>query len=384
MAAESRFDAELARMIQHGFVLLEDVCSECKTPFISSASVQKFCIGCHRFQISVKCMSGASLVELSMSPTDTILSLKQAVFAANAEYPVARLQLFHSANGMFDPFDNTSTFASLGIVVDSVLDALVLDVEQPNQAAMLVQEHVEFPPSTGVSCNMMPVRIGDHSSFPPEFRQYAPLVDACGIEDRERGRIGYLTVTESTVLVDGPQRRGGIHTESPGRFVFRGSGREFDKGQGANDGIYRWGCGVIRGYEKMTIDPKAPRQSWQRRYGGIYMASTVDASCEVWDTFVKAPGKLGSCEHLREKLGAGHKMRAGELWWITDRTPHEALSIPAGTHRQYFRFVTNELSMWYSKHNTANPLGIEADCPISHENKFITEEFDSNDSEAFS
>jgi hypothetical protein len=384
-ARVDELSAELARMMKRGFTMLDDVCSECSTPLVGNASVQRFCIACRpHFRISVKSMTGATLVSLLMSPVDTVMNLKEAVSAAEPAFPVARLQLVHMASGNFEPLDNAATFASLGIVADGTeLDAVLREVEQPTQAAVLVKTYIEFPPSTGVSCNMMPVRIGDHASFPPEFRQYAPLVDACEINQEEHGQIGYLTVTESTVLVDGPQRRGGIHTESPGALPRDARySNEFDKGQGGNEGIYRWGCGIIRGYEKMTLDPSKPRSPWsQGRSGGIYMASTVDASCQVWDTFVKKPGELGSCEHLRDELGPGHPMFAGELWWITDRTPHEALPIAAGTHRQYFRFVTNQLSMWYSQHNTPNPLGIQPDCAVSHENKFRSVAFES--AEAF-
>jgi len=46
---------------------------------------------------------------------------------------------------------------------------------------------------------------------------------------------------------------------------------------------------------------------------------------------------------------------------MTDRTPHESLSIPvsAGNNirRQYFRLVLGPVSAWFADHSTPNPLG---------------------------
>lgn len=52
------------------------------------------------------------------------------------------------------------------------------------------------------------------------------------------------------------------------------------------------------------------------------------------------------------------KLKAGEMCWFTDRTPHESLPLPAGSggKRQFFRLVTSEVSLWYAEHSTANPL----------------------------
>jgi hypothetical protein len=135
---------------------------------------------------------------------------------------------------------------------------------------------------------------------------------------------------------------------------------------------------------------------------------------QVWDAEIKVEdiGVLGDCEAHRERLGRGRTMGAHELWWMTDRTPHESLPLPAGTYRQlraailldlyfwfvifvylplvqvmtlcvsspehyctfracrYFRLVTNSVSAWYSRHSTPNPLGIQPDCPILDIDKF--------------
>ena len=45
----------------------------------------------------------------------------------------------------------------------------------------------------------------------------------------------------------------------------------------------------------------------------------------------------------------------------TDTTAHESLPVDEDTYRQYFRFVTSAVSVWYENHSTKNPLGIVPD-----------------------
>ena len=49
--------------------------------------------------------------------------------------------------------------------------------------------------------------------------------------------------------------------------------------------------------------------------------------------------KHGGCESLRRYVGPGTKLMAGELVWMTDRTPHEALvqSVTSGAERFFIR-----------------------------------------------
>ena len=88
------------------------------------------------------------------------------------------------------------------------------------------------------------------------------------------------------------------------------------------------------------------------------MSSSLDNTCSVYDTKVLEPGPLGDCEHLRTLLGAECNMKAGELWWMTDRAPHESLPLEEKQYRQYMRLVTGEIDAWYTAHSTPNPLGI--------------------------
>ena len=80
------------------------------------------------------------------------------------------------------------------------------------------------------------------------------------------------------------------------------------------------------------------------------MASTVADSCRVWNSRVRdvarVVGPLGDVEHLRHRLGEGTTLRAGELAWMTDATPHESLPLKKGTMRQYFRVVGPRVSAW--------------------------------------
>merc|ERR1712173_539290 len=91
---------------------------------------------------------------------------------------------------------------------------------------------------------------------------------------------------------------------------------------------------------------------WQGRpRDGIFMASSVDASCCFWDCEVDTEiiGHLGDIEHLRKYLDSTTKkvsMNANNLYWITDRTPHESLPIKESGYRQFFRIISSKLSVW--------------------------------------
>ena len=73
--------------------------------------------------------------------------------------------------------------------------------------------------------------------------------------------------------------------------------------------------------------------------------------------------RLGDIEHLRCALpkSSCHELEAGQIYWITDRTPHESVPLEAGTERQFFRIVTSNVSYWYKDHSTENPLGVRPD-----------------------
>ena len=94
----------------------------------------------------------------------------------------------------------------------------------------------------------------------------------------------------------------------------------------------------------------------------------------MWDCEIKVPGLLGDCEDKRERLSkyGPTVLEPNRIYWMTDRTPHEALPLPEDTYRQYFRLVTENVSVWYDQHSTANPLGVvpPSTVRVISENKF--------------
>jgi hypothetical protein len=195
---------------------------------------------------------------------------------------------------------------------------------------------IQFPKSAGLKVNMMPFIIGDPNSLPNNMKQYQGIIDLCNIPNDEIGKVGYLTIDEGLVKGGNSQRRGGIHTEGhPTRS---------------------WGGGGGEGH-------------WGRK-GGIYMASNLSNTTKAWNTMIHEPGEGGDCEMYRENLGEGQTLKGNTLYWMTDRTPHEALLQSEEKFRQFFRFVTSDVSLWYADHSTPNPLGVEPQCEIINGNKF--------------
>lgn len=193
---------------------------------------------------------------------------------------------------------------------------------------------VEFPKPNNININMMPFIIGDKNSIPEEYRQYESLLKRCMIPHTENGKIGYLSISESYVNKNTSQRRGGIHTEKHPSVSWGGSERP-------------WGGKT-----------------------GLFMSSTVDNSCMVWDKHIEIPGLMGDCEHLRSELGAGILLKKNELVWMTDSCPHESMPLENNQYRQWFRFVTSEVGLWYKDHSTENRLGIMPSCKVVTGSKF--------------
>merc|ERR1712032_1517604 len=141
--------------------------------------------------------------------------------------------------------------------------------------------------------------------------------------------------------------------ESPGALQ---SGGSYEKNR------YNWGCGIVR-HDRSRVE------------GGIYMAHNIAGSCSLWNVQIKDPevaaGKLGDMEHMRDVLGEGEDMKPGEIYWLTDATPHESRPGTEDCNRQFFRLVAGSLSAWYPEHCTANAL-VELDptTQIVHGSKF--------------
>lgn len=190
---------------------------------------------------------------------------------------------------------------------------------------------VDFPTPSGLSVNMMPFVLGDDTTLPPELRPYASMIHACNAPFP--GQVCFLTVTESYVEANTTQRRGGPHTEA--------------------SNLGAWGGGP-----------------WGK--GGVWMASTVNGSCRVWDEEIPVQnlGRGGCLAHYNLKSHS-RLMGANELLRITDRTPHEALPPKEPGYRQFFRLVGPEVHGWYAEHSTPNPLcPLPGDIPVYGFNKF--------------
>jgi hypothetical protein len=112
--------------------------------------------------------------------------------------------------------------------------------------------------------------------------------------------------------------------------------------------------------------------------GGIFLVSNMANSTAVWnskvhDTFGDVICKHGGLERCRDLLGKPKILDAGELVWITDRTPHESLPLTdLSKRRHFFRLVVGEISYWFADHSTVNPTGFKlpSTIPIVHGDKF--------------
>jgi hypothetical protein len=222
----------------------------------------------------------------------------------------------------------------------------------------------EFPEPTGLNINMMPLITWNPDTHPDFIKPYMRMVwTASRFMSNYRATV-YLTIHESMVPVGETQRRPGVHIESPTIIERHGT---FMKQDFEND-VYRglsWGSGCYGG--DLPMD-------------GIFMASTVSNSCQIWPALIKeshlVADRHGGIEPLRPYLGEPYKIQKNEMVWMTDKTPHESLPVfadaPGVSHvsRQFFRLVLGKVSVWYAKHNTPNPLYTPTDVFISHEDKF--------------
>lgn len=232
----------------------------------------------------------------------------------------------------------------------------------------------KFPKFSGINVNMMPFRIFNCKETLPEYlHSYLPIIKSCPIfpykfdsDGRNIGcdsdQICYLTIHESSVKKGETQRRAGIHIERPA-FI-EGHGRFVEEQPwGMNEfSALSWGRGR---WDNMTGFP----------IDGIYMATNIAKSSKIYDVLIDKPEEITDkhggldyimCNKIKDK---SYNMEPNRLYWMTDRTPHESLPVEEDCDRQFFRLVVGKISIWYSQHNTANPL-VEPDAPISDCSKF--------------
>eukprot|EP01084_Bolivina_argentea_P095232 171222_1 len=227
---------------------------------------------------------------------------------------------------------------------------------------------IQFPKPKDLNINMMPFimcKSFKDSKLPNYVKSYFAMIVQCLDEDSTQlNKIGYLTIHESYVEKGYTQRRPGLHVECPGNICIDTNDiKQYIKGAGECEQIYHppyntsapswhpWGQGH---YEDKPVN-------------GIYMATSMNDSCAIWDCKIirnndrDIIGHLGDIEHLRSIVSKYEKsvMEADRLYWLTDRTPHEALIIMQSGYRQFFRLVTHNVSVWYEQHSTKNPNGVE-------------------------
>lgn len=190
-------------------------------------------------------------------------------------------------------------------------------------------QSVSFPNFKGIMINMMPIIVGDEQSLPENIKPYQEMINSTSLK---QGDIAYLTIRESVIGKNQSQGRGGIHVEAPK--------------------LNAWGGG---GWGGLSLDK------------GIYMASN-DGACRAWNEIVEERDLHGGCKPLTDNI---IKMKPSTLYWMTDKTPHESLVSQENFKRQFFRLVSDEISLWFAQHNTPNPLGILPNCPITQVNKFL-------------
>ena len=191
----------------------------------------------------------------------------------------------------------------------------------------MYREHsqVVFPEFQNTHVNMMPIIFGDLDSVPKHLRRYGSMIEQC---DLKPGTTVYLTVDEKFLNEGDFLRRPGIHT----------------------DGTNALGWGGGWGYQE-----------------GIYLASN-DGRCKVWDSITHNVDHLGGL--LGNPEGDEVELKPNTMYWITDRTPHESLSVEKTGVRQFFRLVSDGIGAWFAQHSTPNPLGVEPMAPIVNYDKF--------------
>eukprot|EP01063_Lacrimia_lanifica_P005627 TRINITY_DN13382_c0_g1_i1.p1 TRINITY_DN13382_c0_g1~~TRINITY_DN13382_c0_g1_i1.p1 ORF type:complete len:349 (+),score=100.24 TRINITY_DN13382_c0_g1_i1:120-1166(+) len=221
---------------------------------------------------------------------------------------------------------------------------------------------VDFPTSQNLNINMMPFIMAlsfADTKLPEECKPYWDLMERlmCVLE-REMGKVCYLSIDERDVEAGASHRREGLHTENPG--CIPGVAEALMKGAGDSTSLrwyHHWGM------------------SDGHLSGGIYFGSNVSNSCVAYESQVIAHpetgeeviGLHGDVSHLNQQglLGDKRELVANMIYWITDRTPHESLPLAEGTHRQWFRIVTSNVSLWFKDHSTANPNGVVPDPAVT-------------------
>lgn len=244
-----------------------------------------------------------------------------------------------------------------------------------------------FPPPSDINIRMMPFIAGEkfeETKLPRYLRPYWEMIQRClqpemarngeGMEywprdkvPSEMGKVYYLTIEERELEAGSSQGRPGLHVESPGIVKIKNEDPAIGfEGKGSAQPYVGNGLGSnVAHFSRSRTDTNTKDYAMR---GGIYLATSVGSSYRGWDCGLEpeAVYRLGDVEHLRPFLpGPAVELEAGNIYWMTDRTPHESLPLTEGGMGQFFRLVTSQVSLWYSDHYTPNPMGVLPDSSIT-------------------
>lgn len=293
--------------------------------------------------------------------------------------------------------------------ITNALDNLHMDhITLSDNAYFINNSIIKFPKIDSdnlININMMPFKLFDiKKSLPRYLHKYIDVIYdlplhiiAASLEMKNKKKkhysikehIAYLTIHESIMVHDGKsQRRDGLHIERPGRIKINDGGNIIDIDKSRLNGYFSRNIK----YDQLTDKEK---QYLEIRWGGGYMydnkfpidgiwfCSNISETSAVYPVLIKNPkeittahGGIESMQPILDKICTKKLLKANELCWITDCTPHESLPLPSESNRtepiirQFFRVVVGDITVWYSQHNTANPVGILPNAIITDESKF--------------
>ena len=252
--------------------------------------------------------------------------------------------------------------------------------------------HTIFPKPTGINISMMPYIYGGHNfknyKLPENLKPYFPLIRFCKTSsisydyNADKGKVFYLTIKEGWVECNESHIAPGIYTDNQGLIPIKDSSLipllESEKELLE----CHWGSGrYLRS---------------GRHEGGIFIASNSSNSVCAWDCKIERNpgtgrdiiGPKGSCEHCKWFLPKERRtvMSPNSVYWITDRTPYESLRLSERTYCQFFKVVTEYVSVWFADESTENPYGVLPDANITkivRGSKFDTNSFEIIDHERY-
>lgn len=210
---------------------------------------------------------------------------------------------------------------------------------------------LEFPKSKNTRVQMMPFIIDDEKTWTEDIKRYGDIVHEClewfKIEwelypDYSKNPC-FITIDESNVKATHSHRSPWVHTEW--WYQVYNEYIHWWAWSWEREEPFMWGWIGINTRTKNLV-----------RYWWIFLASNLHHSTAVWDENIEDSGELWDCSHLGLKMKDAYKLKAGELLWMHDKTPHASLKVKEDTHRQFLRIVWPQVSHWFRWDNTDNPL----------------------------